>query len=216
MCQHGQHAGDRRIGISTSLECKMQAARAASSAAAAAQQQMTQQEDREVLPAFGSGIEFRPTKKAKQQGSSQGPQKSMALSNLAPDDDIADDGGGNDVAMQPVSKPAMVSYECMWCKFRCYADLWSFCATTTCTLSPVQGLSDGVTYIVWSNYVKFEQLSALSIFLNEIGLAMQCCHAVQLLHQVIVMNAALLGHTRMLRTDCFGETRLVLHVPSSS
>ena len=36
-----------------------------------------------------------------------------------------------------------------------------------------------------------------------------------MLHQVIVMNAALLGHTRMLRTDCFGETRLVLHVPSS-
>ena len=37
-----------------------------------------------------------------------------------------------------------------------------------------------------------------------------------ILHQVTVMNAALLGHTRMLRTDCFGETRLVLHVPSSS
>ena len=37
-----------------------------------------------------------------------------------------------------------------------------------------------------------------------------------MLHQVTVMNAALLGHTRMLRTDCFGETRLVLHVPGSS
>ena len=35
-------------------------------------------------------------------------------------------------------------------------------------------------------------------------------------HQVIVMNAALLGHTRMLKTDNFGETRLALHVPSSS
>ena len=33
-----------------------------------------------------------------------------------------------------------------------------------------------------------------------------------MLHQVIVMNAALLGH---LTTDCFGETRLVLHVPIS-
>ena len=33
-----------------------------------------------------------------------------------------------------------------------------------------------------------------------------------MLHQVIVMNAALLGDTRMLRTDCFGETRLVLHI----
>ena len=31
-----------------------------------------------------------------------------------------------------------------------------------------------------------------------------------------VINAALLGHTGMLRTDCFGETRLVLHVPHSS
>ena len=39
---------------------------------------------------------------------------------------------------------------------------------------------------------------------------------IMMLHQVIVMNAALLGHTRVLRTDCFGETRLVLHVPSSS
>ena len=37
-----------------------------------------------------------------------------------------------------------------------------------------------------------------------------------MLHQVTVMNAALLGHTKMLRIDCFGETRLVLHVPSSS
>ena len=38
-----------------------------------------------------------------------------------------------------------------------------------------------------------------------------------MLHQVIAMNAALLGHTRMLRTDCLTEqTRLVLHVPSSS
>ena len=36
-----------------------------------------------------------------------------------------------------------------------------------------------------------------------------------MLHQVIVMNPAL-GDTRMLRTDCFGETRLVMHVPSSS
>ena len=37
-----------------------------------------------------------------------------------------------------------------------------------------------------------------------------------MLHQVIVVNAVLLGHARMLRTDCFGKTRLVLHVPSSS
>ena len=29
-----------------------------------------------------------------------------------------------------------------------------------------------------------------------------------MLHQVTVMNAALVGYTRMLRTDCFGETRL--------
>ena len=29
------------------------------------------------------------------------------------------------------------------------------------------------------------------------------------------LNVAV-GHTKMLRIDCFGETRLVLHVPSSS
>ena len=37
-----------------------------------------------------------------------------------------------------------------------------------------------------------------------------------MLHQVVVMHAALLGNTRMLRTDYFGETRLILQVPSSS
>ena len=37
-----------------------------------------------------------------------------------------------------------------------------------------------------------------------------------MLHQVLVMNAPLLGYTRMLRTDCFGEARLALHVSSSS
>ena len=36
------------------------------------------------------------------------------------------------------------------------------------------------------------------------------------LHQVTVMYAAAIGGTRMLRTDCFGKTRLVLLVPSSS
>ena len=37
-----------------------------------------------------------------------------------------------------------------------------------------------------------------------------------MVHQVTIMNVALLRHTRMLKTDCFGETRLVLHAPSSS
>ena len=55
------------------LECPillMQAARAASSAALAAQQQAPSQEPTGPLPAFGSGIQFRPTKKAKPQASS--------------------------------------------------------------------------------------------------------------------------------------------------
>ena len=103
----------------------VQAARAASSAAAAVLQ--LQQESREPLAAFGSGIEFRPTKKAKQQGSSQGPQKSAALPNLALDDDIDDDGGGNDVAMQPLSKPALVSFEHTCCQDCFYMDHWCFC-----------------------------------------------------------------------------------------
>ena len=37
-----------------------------------------------------------------------------------------------------------------------------------------------------------------------------------MLHQVTGINAAALGCTRMLRTDFFGKTRLVLHLPSSS
>ena len=34
-----------------------------------------------------------------------------------------------------------------------------------------------------------------------------------MLHQVIVMNAASLGQIEMLKTDCFGKTRLVLRAP---
>ena len=37
-----------------------------------------------------------------------------------------------------------------------------------------------------------------------------------MLHLVTFTNAASLGHTKMLRTDCLGEIRLVLHVPSST
>lgn len=84
----------------------VQAARTASSAAVAAQQQMPHQESREPLPAFGSGIQFRPTKKAKQQGLIQNSQKSAAVSNLALDD------GSDDVDVQMVSIPVLVSFEC--------------------------------------------------------------------------------------------------------
>ena len=100
----------------------MQAARVASSAAAAAQQQMQPQDPREPLPAFGSGIEFRPTKKAKQQGSI-GTPKLAALPNLALDDDMNDDGEANDVAMRTVSKPALVSFEFAWCQNCFYMDV---------------------------------------------------------------------------------------------
>ena len=84
----------------------VQAARAASSAAVAAQQQMQHQDSREPLPAFGSGIQFRPTKKAKQQGSIQNSQKSAAVPNLALDD------GSDGVDVQMVSIPVLVSFEC--------------------------------------------------------------------------------------------------------
>lgn len=91
------------------LPC-VQAARAASSAAVAAQQHMQQEEAKEPLPAFGSGMQFRPTKKVKQQGSSQAPQRSAAVSNR--DDEMeADDGMHDemeDADMQPVTKPRLV------------------------------------------------------------------------------------------------------------
>ena len=38
----------------------------------------------------------------------------------------------------------------------------------------------------------------------------------QMLHQVTVMNAASLGRKKIVRKNCFGETRLVLHVTSSA
>lgn len=87
------------------LPC-VQAARAASSAAVAAQQQSQPQEAREPLPAFGSGIAFRPTKKVKQQASSQAFQKSAAVSN--PNDELDADDGMDDADMQPVSQHMMV------------------------------------------------------------------------------------------------------------
>ena len=51
----------------------MQAARAASSAAAAAQMPVHVQEQPPDLPAFGSGIEFRPRKKPRQQPKAEAP-----------------------------------------------------------------------------------------------------------------------------------------------
>lgn len=83
---------------------------------------MQQQNSTEPLPAFGSGIEFRPTKKAKQQGPSQGPQRSAMLPELSLNDDMDADGGSNDVAIQPVSKPELVSFACAGCKNCSYPD----------------------------------------------------------------------------------------------
>ncbi len=40
--------------------------------------------------------------------------------------------------------------------------------------------------------------------------------ASMLLHYVIVQTVVLVGHMKMRKTDCSGETRLVLHVISSS
>lgn len=60
--------GDKGSGTDSQAD-QVKAARAASSAALLAQRQAQQEEPREPLPAFGSGIEFRPTKKARQQSS---------------------------------------------------------------------------------------------------------------------------------------------------
>lgn len=103
----GDSAADAGNG---SLE-QEKAARAASSAAVAAQQQSQPQEAREPLPAFGSGIAFRPTKKVKQQASSQAFQKSAAVSN--PNDELDADDGMDDADMQPVSQHMMVEASCM-------------------------------------------------------------------------------------------------------
>lgn len=78
----------------------LQAARAASSAAIAAQQQAQPEASRDALPAFGSGIQFRPTKKVKQQGPSQCAQKTSPAPNLVLSD--------KDEDMRPASKPALV------------------------------------------------------------------------------------------------------------
>ncbi|KAL3142675.1 hypothetical protein ABBQ38_002981 [Trebouxia sp. C0009 RCD-2024] len=107
--------GDRGADATSGKSEQEKAARAASSAAVAAQQHMQQEEAKEPLPAFGSGMQFRPTKKVKQQGSSQAPQRSAAVSNR--DDEMeADDGMHDemeDADMQPVTKPRLIEATCM-------------------------------------------------------------------------------------------------------
>lgn len=95
--------GDRDSGSSNTDQEK--AARAASSAAIAAQQQAQPEASRDALPAFGSGIQFRPTKKVKQQGPSQCAQKTSPAPNLVLSD--------KDEDMRPASKPALVEASCM-------------------------------------------------------------------------------------------------------
>ena len=153
--------------VTNTITICVQAARAASSVAAAAQQQMQQQDPREPLPAFGSGIEFRPTKKAKQQGSSQGPQKSAALPNLPLDDDMDDDGGGNDVAMQQVSQPALVSFECAWCQTAstCMAD--AVAQPYPVRVHEVLCNVEVMDCTHWSNHMMIVQLLAQSVCLDE-------------------------------------------------
>lgn len=51
----------------------------------------------------------------------------------------------------------------------------------------------------------------LRVAAPQVGLGL----VLMMLHQVTVVIAASLGCTRMLRLDCLGETRLILHVPSS-
>lgn len=115
---------------------------------------MQQQNFSEPLPAFGSGIEFRPSKKAKQQGPSQGPQKSAMLSELSLSDDMDADGASTDVAVQPMSKSELVSATCAGCQNRChFGDLQSapppFCFEVCTQQQPVAWFHRMVRFLMY-------------------------------------------------------------------
>ncbi len=100
------------------LHTLVQAARAASSAALATQQQMQHQESNEPLPAFGSGIQFRPSKKARQQGSAAVPVSAAPVVKSVVSQSIEDDDQNNEEDEMPLKKSYPVSgmtFTCFWC-----------------------------------------------------------------------------------------------------
>ena len=104
----------------------LQAARAALSAAIATQQQAQPEESRDSLPAFGSGIQFRPTKKVKQQGSTLTAQRPGPTPTLVLKDEDEHKDGSDDEDMQPVSKPALVSLVMPHCQYCMESSLFCF------------------------------------------------------------------------------------------
>lgn len=104
--------GDKASGISSQAE-QEQAARAASSAALAAQQQAQDQESTEPLLAFGAGIQFRPSKKARQQGSPALATVPGTAATSKSQHNMEDDGDSDEEAEIPVKKSLPVLASCM-------------------------------------------------------------------------------------------------------
>ncbi|DBA81791.1 TPA: hypothetical protein ACH3X1_007520 [Trebouxia sp. C0004] len=95
--------GDKPAGLSSQAELE-KAARVASSAALATQQQMQHQESNEPLPAFGSGIQFRPSKKARQQGSTAAPLSAASVVKSVVSQIMEDGDQNNDEDEMPLKQ----------------------------------------------------------------------------------------------------------------
>lgn len=104
--------GDKAAGLSSQAELET-AARAASSAALAAQQQTQHQEPNEPLPAFGSGIQFRPSKKARQQGSTAASVSAVSAVKSVTPESMDDDDQNNEEDGLSLKKSYPVEASCM-------------------------------------------------------------------------------------------------------
>lgn len=104
--------GDQAAGLSSQAELE-KAARAASSAALATQQQTQHQEANEPLPAFGSGIQFRPSKKARQQGSTAAPVYATSVVKSVISQSMEDDDQNNEEDGMPLMKSHPAEASCM-------------------------------------------------------------------------------------------------------
>ena len=78
---------------------------------------MQHQELNEPLPAFGSGIQFRPSKKARQQGSTAVPVSAASVVKSVVAQNMDDDDQNNEEAEMPLKKSYPVSgmtFTCFW------------------------------------------------------------------------------------------------------
>ena len=80
---------------------------------------MQHQEPTEPLPAFGSGIQFvRPSKKARQQGSTAAPVSAVSGVKSVIPQSMDDDDQNNEEDEMPLKKSYPVSgmtFPCFWC-----------------------------------------------------------------------------------------------------